>query len=375
MKLAFCRSSFIEITITCGVFALICGLSTPGMGAETDSKSAVIKTVIAGLKARESLATTATGYFVKEWYNNTDPKMLNAVEDEHLRFALSQPPRMAEIYWIADRKRVRNDEKILLPENANSYTLTAFNGEKIQRWDFGSPVALEMEENDPGDVQSSEVPYWIQLGLGKGVRPLSENLESRNVRYLGTETISGIETYILEADPAEGSRSAETWWIAPKLASVVVKYQRKSAQPNPNNSIVSTRSVRTVDRLIKVGDDLWIPAASRLVSFTTLKGQNTGEVWQSIHRFSVISLDVNQPVTPRTFELPLPIRTQVIASQTSPTLKGYIVGGDITALEAENRKGVLPNELTLEAPASKDLAASESGATVGTSTSTSNSKG
>ena len=309
----------------------------------SQQESSVLRTIIAGLEARESAVTTASGYFAKEVYNNSAPEVVGAFEDKDMREVLQQPPALTHLFWVADGLKVREDQKSVNSKQFGSYELKAFDGERVQAWGWGEPTATEV---DGERIGVGGTATWLQLLLGKDAKPLSQQLKERQLRYLGQEKVLGEDTYKIEAAPKAGGRDIDVWWIAPAKSSLVMKHERRPKEPLDNGPIRSYRVVDVVDKVSRVGENLWIPPAVRRVSFLTLRSNPNQEIWQTMFRFSVLSLKVNEPISPGTFELPLPLGTRVGGKGRET----YIVGGDIDAFEERVKAGQPDAKALSDAP-------------------------
>ena len=114
----------------------------------------------------------------------------------------------------------------------------------------------------------------------------------------------------------------------PSRSFVAIRMELSPSDSKPNDVIQSWRYVEIVDEMIKVKDDLWMPKVSRFIKFLSLKGREK-EVWSVAGRTSVLSIKVDEPVSPEVFTLPLPLHTRVAVSGGTKANDNYFVGGAI----------------------------------------------
>lgn len=200
MKLKPFRSIIVASLIGCTLITLLAaygGLIRPAQGAGESAASEVVKytpsdpvllTIIAGLKNRESKVTTVQGYLTEETYNNSDPAVIKAFSaNTAMQDAQKRPPSATQIFFVADGRKEREDEKTILPSAHARYDLAAYDGEKIQAWGYGDSTASEF--NGDEDIPVGYHSRKLQLCIGKISPHISEELESHPLRLLGKEQV------------------------------------------------------------------------------------------------------------------------------------------------------------------------------------------
>lgn len=302
-------------------------------------ESPILATLVKGIESRENSIETAVAYVAKEVYNNQDTRIIASLDDEDLIDALKQPPQLSHIYWAATKGQDRGDEKAIVPKGI--YYLSANDGEKTQAWVFGAPSATEADSTSEL-LKALNLNSFFQTALGSGSRTLGQQLSKSHLKFLGKERVRDVETFKVESQPQPGERDIYTWWIAPERSYLVLKQERRKAFPTPEEPIITYRTVDSVDEMIQAPDLTWLPSVVRHIHYLTLASNPNQEIWQTMFRISVISLKTNEPISPDTFNLPLPLGTRVGGKGR----ESYYVGGDISDFEARIQKGP-PNDNTL----------------------------
>lgn len=274
---------------------------------------------------------------------------------EKTRFSLQKPPLLSVYFWAVDKEKAREDNKImtsqeqrlrienggpmpnnlLAPQVLLPYVMNATNGSRVQQWRVGFPNAKEWASvGQQGQFFTAlSIPSQLTVGPGAELWPLSKLLERHNARFIRKEMVGGVETYKLESPVTTEKDFLETWWIAPSRSYLFLKRETRST-PGVASRYSSKRDVTIVDKLVKVGDSLWIPAVTRSVSYATSKDSKQ-EAWSTMERYSLQAFKVNQPVPSRLFDLPLPPGTSVSADEDQGT---HTVPGDLETFEIELAK-------------------------------------
>lgn len=305
----------------------------------------VMRTLIAGLKKRETSFVSATGYLVKENYTNSNTEVQQAPDEQVVQNSLKKAATASHMFFAAEAIKMREDEKSIVSPSAY-YTLGAYDGEKLRLWNYGSGRATDyVEEDSTSKIAQSVAVLQLALGEGSDKYTLSAELSKRRAKYISKEFLSGIETYKVEADPEPGSNSKDIWWIAPERDFIVLKHEFRSVGPAVGERIAAWRHVETVDNMRKLGG-LWLPSETRHIIYLTLKSNPSSEVWASLDRVTLLSATVNAPIPSEIFDLPLPLGTRVGGKGRDI----YIVGGDVSEFEERVQKGKPDAKELLDVP-------------------------
>jgi len=319
---------------------------------QSERHDAILRVLVAGLKAREASATTAQVHFVKECYYTTDSSTIDAFDDAGQRALFRQPPSLFHFFWAADGTKARQEEKRILPESSPHHKMVTYDGQRILRWDVGAPTATQYPGEQEG-VPYSAGAFWLQLSIGVPRRPafwpLSEAVQGRKASVVAEERIGDVRTYRVDG-AGERADMSESWWIAPDLGCLVVRNERRKARPDPRAAITSWRHVVMVERIVKAGDGLWVPSVVRDVAYVSLREGR--ETWSRMQRYSSLSLEINRPVPATLFDIRLPLGTKII----NPGETGFrVVGGDISGFRARVEKGTPEAHELLDSPSGKKL--------------------
>ena len=302
----------------------------------------VIRTLIASLQNRENSIRSATGYLFTSTFLNKSSEVMNLAKRDEIALKIQkQENSLSQLYFAADGQKAREDQRQLVPTLNSSYELIAYDGERLQRWRYGSSGSVEKVGGIAEGEEPSQAVSILQLPIGKDAQKyfLSQTLPENNLVFSGKELLNGVETYkVSSANPGAGNNN-ESWWIAPSKGSLVIKHE--VITPASINEVASYRYVTVVDALSEV-NKVWVPMSVRSIVYATLKGTPNTEVWTLLTQTQIGSIQVNEDVPKGTFSLPLPLGTKVAKDGQL----AYIIGGDTSEFEAQLGKG--PSTVMIE---------------------------
>lgn len=299
-----------------------------------DQTHVTIDFVNQGLKAREEAVEKIKACWISVMYSHDSPSITQAQKsypNPSLAMQLSLqtpnlPPRTWQCLWLADGSKGRYQIRpgIGWPQQQVS-PISAYDGEKLQQWYFGSGVATEDAHlgrwaGGFGDDGAS----LFQLALGPKPYKFSEVLKEKNAEIEGWEKLGDVECIKLHA--SSGGENY-LWWVAPSLDFMLVRSELR-AQNSPTSPIKGWRYIEMVDKVTK-RSGVWMPLVKRhlkVLSVNKIDSDEVEEVWSGLQRDVTLDLKINEPLSPKNFEIMLPPGTQV---GRDPALgENYVVEGD-----------------------------------------------
>ncbi len=334
-RLTFTFSLVIAVALSASfVFKSVAQIdSNVATNATSEVKDPTVLTLIAGMKKRESQIKSVRANILKQSYFNGKSQSVSELPPDSQAVS-TQPNILTQFFWVADEQRMREDERRVVPNSPRYYQMKAFNGVKLQNWSYGSSVAFETQADTLEQSQMGFLNTELQTSLGVGMRNYSliKQFEDHNPKFLGKESIGGVETYKLESQKGSQLGFTGTWWIAPSKSYLIIKFESRPVEAVAGAS-PEWRHVRIVDETTENKDGIWFPTVSRYNVYSTSK-QFEAEEWLSLDRYSISDLEVNKPIGNEVFELNLPLGTKVLGDQN----QNRIVGGDVSEFEAQIRK-------------------------------------
>jgi hypothetical protein len=311
----------------------------------------------AGLERRESQVHSASGYFVREIYYSGDQRFYDAYEnsseftDERVRQAfmrrVMKPPLLTQYFCAAHGQSVRFDQRDTSPENWR-HEITSRVGKKQLHWSgWGAKAEKETIRETRG---MSPIEDTLQIAIDQRTYRLTERIMGTPVHFVGIEKIGDIETCKIQYRIKEWAGEV-TEWIAFNHGFLLVKREsRGDNEAFENTPFVTSRSVDVVDDIAEVKPGIWVPLVKRLISYGTFRDDPAVERWQTVTRWSVVSLTVNEEISKTIFRLPLPPGTHIISGSTlwrKTGLSHRTVFGDKAKFEAQlaeaKRRGEQPD--------------------------------
>ncbi len=291
---------------------------------EPDAKQSIIinkedEFLFSGLSAREEKFTTFSAYWMSEQYSNENSKIISIIEktptsdlpDEDKRLSVATqkaPPRLIEHFIGLDGEMGRYEEISTLGwDGSPPKFVVIYDGELFYRWNIGSPVASTYQDESPLG-QTGAVQF--QVSLGPNPYRLSDELKSKRAHVIGRENIGGFDTLKVRAD---NGGSVETWWIAPNLDSLILRYEITPSKTRQQVALSAWRYIVITDVASKI-NGVVVPIETRHLKVLTLKNADGQyeNVWQSAGKVTANNVKVNQPIPSKLFELMLPPKTTLM---------------------------------------------------------------
>ena len=110
------------------------------------TENPVIRILIASLQNRENSVQSATGYLLTSTFLNKSNEVMNLAKGDAVALKIQkQSNSLSQLYFAVDGQKSREDQRQLLPTLNSFYELVAYDGERLQRWRYGTSGSIEKE--------------------------------------------------------------------------------------------------------------------------------------------------------------------------------------------------------------------------------------
>ncbi|NIM06672.1 MAG: hypothetical protein GTO55_09490 [Armatimonadetes bacterium] len=259
-----------------------------------------LATIIEGLQQREQQVWSARGDFLEETTFNKDPELLKYIDPDLA--ALHPASDAVKVIWGFEGRQFRQETVKLdigqasRPELPESRKIEAFDAEKGYYYESGTGYAMEVlpDRLSRAGIEGN-FGHWLYLSHKYGTgRPLSQELIEKKAVVVGREVVNGIDCYHLFAPPS-ASGISRSWWIAPNLDFALVREELLLNQLSTGSTVQNVSNAE----YLKYGG-IWLPMKR---DFTVVTRFSDGkEFWVRKAEASVLSLEVNQPISQDFFQ-------------------------------------------------------------------------